>query len=180
MDITQPLHLWSFQAMEACEVLEKSGVLRTDWSRTPINWRPAYQWMQEEMEQRGILLENFAPIWAWHSCAGELGGRPTYNTARALLTDMQLAEGICVIELEAPTEVCLLSSYGRFCELLDCILDNEKPEREAFLDMFEVPSIASYDDIQSALPSLKMDWVLDIRYLDMKPDRWDYDWKKSV
>lgn len=174
------LHLWSFQSMEACEVLEKTGTLRTEWSRTPINWRPAYRWMASEMERGGILLDGFAPIWAWHSCEGVLYAPPTVGTARNLLSDLQILEGICVVEFEAPVEFCLLSSYGRFCELLDQILENEVIDKEEFTDMFNMLPLAAYDDIQAALPYLKMEWVMDIRYLDMKPDRWDYDWKKAV
>lgn len=180
MNASLPLHLWTFQAMEACEVLEKNGTLQVDWQITPVNWRPAYRWMAQEMETQGVVLQGFAPVWAWHSCGGAWGGRPTFDTARALLTDMQLADGICVVELDAPAEICLLSSYSRFCELLDKILDNETPEREAFLDMFDVPPIIADDDVQAALPYLKKEWVSDIRHLDMKPDRWDYDWKKAV
>lgn len=133
-----------------------------------------------EMEGKGISLDGFAPIWAWHSCEGVLHGAPTVSTARHLLSDLQIIEGICVVEFEAPQELCLLSSYGRFCELLDAFLDHETPESIAFSDMFKVPPLAPDDSIQAALPLLQMDWVLDIRHLDMKPDRWDYDWGKAV
>lgn len=180
MSVTPPLHLWSFQSMQACDVLERTGSLRTNWSFTPANWRSAYHWMAQEMEGKGISLDGFAPIWAWHSCEGMLHGAPTVSTARHLLSDLQIIEGICVVEFEAPQELCLLSSYGRFCELLDAFLDHETPESIAFSDMFKVPPLAPDDSIQAALPLLQMDWVLDIRHLDMKPDRWDYDWEKAV
>lgn len=180
MNFSSPLHLWSFQSMEACEVLQKSGTLRTDWSRTPVNWRPAYRWMAAEMQQRGILLDHFAPIWAWHSCDGVLYGAPTVGTARSLLSDLQIIEGVCVVEFEAPENLCLLSSYERFCALIDHFLDGYMTDQESFIDMFNVSPVQDYDSIQAALPYLQMDWVIDIRYLDMKPDRWDYDWKKPV
>lgn len=174
------LHLWSFQSIEACELLEKLGVLRTPWSFTPVNWRPAYQWMAVSMEQGGISLDGCAPIWAWHSCGGVLNGAPTVGTARNLLSDFQIIEGICVVEFEVPAALCLLSSYGRFCEFLDQVLENQPFKSSEFKDMFDVLPLAAFDDIQAALPYLKMDWVLDIRHLDMKPDRWDYDWKKAI
>ncbi|MFN7116477.1 MAG: hypothetical protein ACK4TA_06725 [Saprospiraceae bacterium] len=174
------LHLWSFQAMEACEVLESSGLLRAEWYRTPVNWRPAYFWMAEKMQTKKIDLEGFAPIWAWHSCDGILHGFPTVGTARQLLSDLQINSGICVIEFEAPAHLCLLSSYNRFCELIDAFFEQEHPEQEAFQDMFMVPPLSEYDSIQAALPMIQMDWVLDIRYLDLKADRWEYDWKKAV
>ncbi len=180
MTIESPLHLWSFQAIAACEVLEKNGILRTDWDFTPVNWDLAYLWMQKEMEQRGIAVEGFAPIWAWHSCEGTWCAPPTIATARALLSDLQIMDGMCVVEFEAPAELCVLSSYRRFNALLDVVLDGETPDREAFLDMFNVPPIEEHDDIQAVLPYLKMEWVMDIRHLDLKPDRWDYDWKKTV
>lgn len=180
MTTESSLHLWSFQTMEACEVLEKSGELRTEWKRTPVNWRPAYQWMAEKMQFKFIDLQGFAPIWAWHSCEGVLYGAPTMSTARNLLSDLQIMEGICVVEFEAPVETCLLSSYNRFCELLDVFLDNNLPESDTFHDMFDVPPIAEGDNIQATLPLLHLDWVLDMRHLDMKADRWEYDWKKAV
>ncbi len=175
------LRLWSFQSMDACEVLEKSGMLCAEWRFTPINWRPAYEWMAREMIARGIDLNGHAPIWAWHSCEGEMHAPPTLGTARNLLTDMQILEGVCIVEFDAPKEISLLSSYHRFNDLLDAYLDQEiLPAREIFLDMFEVFPIREHDNIQASLPHLKMEWVRDIRHLDMKPDRWDYDWEKVV
>ncbi|MBK7871738.1 MAG: DUF3841 domain-containing protein [Saprospiraceae bacterium] len=175
------MRLWSFQAMDACEMLEKNGFLRTEWRFTPANWRAAYEWMAREMTANSIDLEGYAPIWAWHSCDGTLNAPPTMSTARNLLTDMQILDGVCVVEFDAPASLSLLSSYNRFNDLLDSYLHSEQlPLREAFLDMFEVFPIQEYDHIQAALPYLQMDWVLDIRHLDMKPDRWDYDWAKIV
>lgn len=181
MSETNTLRLWSFQSMDACELLEKNGILRTQWRYTPVNWRPAYQWMARAMEARGIALEAQAPIWAWHSCEGTLNAPPTLGTARLMLTDMQILEGVCVVEFDAPENVCLLSSYTRFNDMLDAYLHHESQlTQETFLDMFELFPMREYDNIQAALPYLTMDWVHDIRHLDMKPDRWDYDWAKVV
>ncbi len=172
--------LWSFQDTSACELLEKTGTLRTDWQLTPINWRPAYQWMAAEMERRQILLNGFAPIWAWHSCDGVLQAPPTMGLARGLLTDLQILKGICVVEMNVPASICLLSSYQRFNDLLDLVLDKGAPIYEDFYDMFEVLRCSPHDSIQATLPYLDMTWILDIRQIDLKPDRWDYDWQKLV
>ncbi len=181
MSDSTTLRLWSFQSMTACEILEKKGILYAEWDFAPVNWRPAYEWMALEMAARGIELNGNAPIWAWHSCEGQLHAPPTLGTARNQLTDMQILEGICVVEFDAPTELCLLSSYTRFNDLLDVYLQQEAlPSREFFMDMFEVLPLREHDNIQAALPYLKMSWVHDIRHLDMKPDRWDYDWAKVI
>ncbi len=180
MKTASPLHLWSFQATAACEVLEKTGILQVSWDKTPINWRPAYHWMATEMEKQGITLQGFAPVWAWHSCGGILCGAPKLGTARALFSDLALMDGIWVVEFEATADLCLLSSYARFNALLNVILDDQTLDQEAFIDMFDVPPIAYYDDIQVVLPYLKMEWIKGICFLDIKLDKWDYDWEKAV
>ncbi|HMO39570.1 MAG TPA: hypothetical protein PKC76_12150 [Saprospiraceae bacterium] len=176
------LRLWSIQANTACEWLEKNGVLQTPWSQTPLNWRPAYRWMTNEMHLQDIDLQDFAPIWAWHSCNGVLQAPPTLGIARNLLSDLQIIEGCCVVEFDAPASLCLLSSYQRFNELLDVFLDdkNAQPQREDFLDMFTMHPIDEYDSIQAALPRIDMEWVRDIRSLEMKPDSIDYDWNAPI
>lgn len=181
MSDTPIFRLWSFQSMDACELLEKSGTLQVTWRFTPINWRPTYEWMAREMASRGIGIEGHAPVWAWHSCEGQQQTPPTLGTARNLLTDKQILDGVCVIEFDAPENMCLLSSYNRFNDLLDAYLEQGfLPNREEYLDMFDIWPLRADDNIQAALPRLEKDWVEDIRHLDMKPDRWDYDWSKSV
>ncbi len=174
------MHLWSFQSVEAEEYLDKNGRLVATWRHTPLTFRPAYHWMAIQMEERGIDLGGHAPIWAWHSCQGVLHHPPTLNTVRHLLTDYQLMQGVLLLEFEAPDELCLLSSYALFLEMIDRYVEGAKPDPDLFLSMFAVPPIAAGDDIQAALPYLEADWITDRRSVFLKPGKWDYDWGQKV
>jgi len=181
MSDTPTLRLWSFQSMDACEQLDKIGNLQVEWRFTPINWRPTYEWMTREMVSRGIEMDGHAPVWAWHSCEGQQQSPPTLGTARNQLTDKQILEGVCIVEFDAPENLALLSSYNRFNDLLDNYLEQGfLPAHEDYLDMFDIWPLREDDSIQAALPRIEKDWVVDIRHLEMKPDRWDYDWAKVV
>lgn len=175
------MKLWTFQSAELENLLDKYEVIHADWRLTPVNWRPAYQWMATEMERHGIALNGHAPVWAWHSC-GKWYGQPTVGTARSLLTDYQLLNGIVNIELEVPDELCLLSSYGRFNELLDEVIDYGAIRHpECHYEMFSLPlEMEPNDDVQAAIPCIRKEWIREIRPVDIKPGKDDYDWEMLV
>lgn len=169
------MKLWTFQSAEVENWLEKQSVFRAEWKFTPLIWRPSYQWMAEAMESHGIALNGFAPVWAWHSCR-EWRRPPTVETALMLLTDYQLLNGMVVIEMEAPDELCLLSTYSRFNDLLNEVIDEGAVlYPQAYSNMFQLPVQLNGDDIQAVLPCIDMDWVTDIRAIDIKPGKSDYD-----
>ncbi len=169
------MHLWTFQPAELEDLLEKQPVFCAEWKFTPVNWRPAYEWMAAEMERHGIHLEGHAPVWAWHSCKTWNTG-PTVDTATELLTDYQLLNGMILIEMNVPDELCLLSTYSGFIGLLDEVLDHGAilhPDRHH--DIFTLPLHLKGDDIQAAMPCLRREWVSDIRSIEIKPGKGNYD-----
>ena len=97
------MRLWSFQALKSVEELKKEGKLICKWDRYPhpSNWTNAYRWMAGQMEEKEISCQGHAPIWAWHSC-GAFYHPPTLDTARNLLSDMEIEDGIQTIEFECP------------------------------------------------------------------------------
>ncbi len=174
------MKLWTFQSDEIENLLEKQPVFFADWKFTPVNWRPAYRWMANEMERNGIPLSGHAPVWAWHSCAQWHKG-PTVGTAMNQLTDYQLLNGMVIIEMNAPDELCLLSSYGGFIELLDEVIDyGEIKHADCHFDMFSLPLELNHNDIQAAIPFVQRDWIIEIRPIDIKPGKSDYDPSEPV
>lgn len=143
----------------------------------------SYQWMAKQMAIRNISC-NGAPVWAWHSC-NKYRHPPTLVHARALLSDIDLIAGIRTIEFECPVELVLLSNYGHWSHLLydvfPFVAENEI-DNETVNKIFDTDpaKFMRYDSIQAALPYLKLDWVKEIRELNLKPDDFTYDPEEEV
>ncbi len=169
------MKLWTIQSAELENLLEKNPVFVSDWKFSPINWKPAYVWMASQMELNHIALSGNAPIWAWHSC-GDWHHGPTVAHALSVLTDYQLLNGVLLLELEVPDAYCLLSTCSGFYELIDVVIaEGELVHPEQFIGMFSLPLSLNGDDIQAAIPCIRQDWVMDIRSVDIKPGKSDYE-----
>lgn len=169
------MRLWSFQSNRATKKVLRGQVYYAEWTYVYEKWRPAFAWMAREMERRGLPMGGNAPIWAWHSC-GKHGAPPTLLTARALLSDREMEQGIEVLELEVPPNACLLSSYKRWNEFLDSFIDKRKlPNRASYLDMFDISAVQKGDDVQAALPRIERQWVVKTWPLKLGPDHCNDD-----
>lgn len=167
------MRLWTFQSKRSVQELQQNGILIAQWERHAADsaWRKAYYWMTQEMLRHGIDCGKYAPIWAWHSCH-RFGGCPTLGDARALLSDLDLEEGIQTIELECPDEIALCSDYKAWNQVLDMFLDGDAPAAISPKDItalytYSQNSIQIYDAVQATLPYLQLDWVDDIRPLNL-------------
>lgn len=178
------MRLWTFQARAAIKELETNGILYANWSRyTNTAWKKAYAWMAQEMTQKGIACEAYAPIWAWHSCSVWQKG-PTLGDARSLLSDIELENGIQTIELECPDVLVLLSNYNAWNNILDHFID-QKPIEDISITqiaaLYDISNIQMYNSIQATLPYLQQAWVVDIRPLKLKVgDYSNYNEKELV
>jgi len=169
------MKLWSFQSADIENLLEKQHVFFAEWKFTPPNWRAAYEWMAKAMEGHEISLNGKAPVWAWQSCRAA-GRGPTIGTALDAYTDFQLLSGIVLIEMEVPGHLCLCSTYSGFLQLLDEVIDyGTVTHPEAHQEMFQIPEVLLDDDIQAAIPFIRKEWILDIRSVDIKPGKSDFD-----
>ncbi|QHT69507.1 DUF3841 domain-containing protein [Rhodocytophaga rosea] len=179
--------LWTFQATEAIEELKTKGILQIRWDEysPKNNFVPAYQWMAKQMETRNISCNNHAPVWAWHSCT-TYEKAPTLVDARCLLSDMQIEFGIQTIEFECPAELVLLSRYGEWNVIFFDFFPYDKApididkKTENRLFATERKQFRKYDSIQASLPYLKLEWVKDIRDLNLKPGDRTYNKKELV
>lgn len=140
--------------------------------------------MVNQMAERNIRCHDHAPIWAWHSCQSYKRG-PKLVDARGLLSDRELIDGIQTIEFECPVEFVLLSDYGIWNSLLDIFYSDRDAaviDQQTQKKLFETArkNFRKYDSIQATLPYLKLEWVKDIRDLNLKPNDWEYQPEEDV
>jgi hypothetical protein len=78
--------LWTIQPVGAWTALKRRGNLRGDARRVEKSYRPAYEWMAKQMEQRIGLppTENAQPIWAWYRWRGEQQRKPDLRSGAHL------------------------------------------------------------------------------------------------
>jgi hypothetical protein len=182
----QTYRLWSFQSVRAIKELKSKGILQSSWDLYYETgyFTKAYQWMAKQLVERNINDNNHPPIWAWHSCS-KYEHPPRLVDARGLLSDSNLEDGRQTIEFECPVEMVLLSSYRMWNMMLYEIFDSNE---EIKIDMQIVDELFAtqrkqfkkYDSIQATLPYLLLDWVKDIRPLNLKPGDFSYNEEDKV
>ena len=152
-------------------------MLFTQWDQTPQNWRAAYRWMVSQWINRIGPPFDHALVWCWHSCNGKKHSPPTVGTASLLMGDWNYyASSTVLVELDAPKEHCLLSSYKRWNDALCYFLEHRKETISVglFDDMFDDPLMKHPgDDIQAVLPYIMRDWIIDIRNLPESDEKWE-------
>lgn len=125
-----------------------------------------------------------APIWCWHSCNGIRDSEPTAGTFAMLMGDWNYyASSMVGIQLDAPNDLALLSSYMRWNEAMDDAIDRklEEIDTNQFEDMFESPLMRhGTDDIQAVIPHIATTWITDSRLLPAcKSDELDWNLPNS-
>lgn len=183
--IEKTYRLWTFQSVRTVKELQRDGIIEGNWDGyvETGTFTKSYRWMAKQMAEREIHCTN-APIWAWHSC-NKYKSPPRLVDARCLLSDRQLEYGIRTIEFECPAELVLLSNYGMWNVMLYDIFFSKE---EVIIDKKTVDKLFAtqrkqfrkYDSIQATLPYLKLDWVKEIRNLNLKPGDFTYDADEDV
>jgi hypothetical protein len=183
--------LWTFQRDVIHPILESGTRYVPAWEFTPENFRPAYEWMTARMYAALGLNTAAPPVWCWHSC-GRLGRGPTVGTAELLLSEWDIAQGMVTIELEAPAELVLPSSYWIWNEFLGYVLENkllpaDDGDFRAYVtkdglpvgyrdstDMFADPLFkCDDDDIQAVIPYIDPNWIVSMQPLTTADRDWD-------
>lgn len=151
------------------------------WNRysESSNWTKVYQWMANQMAEKGISCGENAPVWAWHSC-GRFEQAPTLDVAGNLLSLFEIEAGVKTIEFEYPEHFTLLTNYGPWNDIIYHFLDGFEASKIALADLqalydLEPDSLSEYDAIQATLPYLCMEWVVDIRDLKLQAENFEYD-----
>jgi hypothetical protein len=169
------VRLWTFQRDIVASTLASGEVYRASWAHTPANWRLAYWWMAGRLAAKSPLDTN-APIWCWHSCNGCHGAAPTVGTARKLLSDYDVEQGMVTLELLVPIDLPLLSSYYAWNTFLEKLVTRKRSpcSRRKQRRMFEPPLFKhADDDIQAVIPYIAPNWVRRISTLTIDGRDWD-------
>lgn len=161
------MRLWSIQTKEAHQRLLKTGSLCGDWRRAERDFKAAYKWLCQQMEQRGIKLRGRPPFWSW-----------THKP------DMRLSchswrgkTGVVRLEIEVPDELVLVSNFEAWhCVLNDHFLvtrdeelagmfDHPREEIEAswqkIFQLEHISALPGYSDhAQATFPTIELDYVV--------------------
>lgn len=97
----QTVRVWTIQRAECWRRFKCQGVLRADGRRVCRDFRPAYQWLMQQMARRVGGYAGSFPVWFWHSPKPDLrhGGH------------LAAGEHGVRIELELPRERVLLFDF---------------------------------------------------------------------
>ncbi|TKI87126.1 DUF3841 domain-containing protein [Bacillus mycoides] len=161
--------LWTFQDKRIVDRLLTDGKLIGDWD---FAWnRASYIWMINLMESKGIQCNGNPPIWAWHSCDG-YKKPPSSDTARELMLDVQLEQGIQLIKFKCPNPLSMLTNYSAWNMILDKFIDNPRAnitseEQKYLFELYpETDEEWECHAIQSTIPYLRKEWITEITSLD--------------
>jgi hypothetical protein len=169
------MRLWTYQHPSVLQTLERGErhVCRWDWVAGD-RWQNAFRVMKQQMALRSIDTGEHAPVWAWHS-VNRPGGKPDQDCAMALMSDIQLAQGIDLLELEVPDQQVLVSDYGYWNTILDGIVDGNEPAEHNIAACFDVQLAPRrgrpphyFPSIQACLASIEPDWLSGWEILDTK------------
>jgi hypothetical protein len=103
------VRVWSIQNADCWDLFQKRGILRADGRRIQRYFRPAYQWLIEQMRGRVPGYTGGPPVWFWYSPQPDLRKRG------------HLQRGVrgVRLELELPRERVLLLDF----ETWHCVLN---------------------------------------------------------
>ncbi len=151
------VNLWTFQSPAATELIQSSTRYHASWEFA-TSWEPAYRWMGNELKRLKGWDTQYPPVWTWYKCNHQRRA-PGKGVARALLSELQIEQGVYLIKLDVPKEWMLLSSYRIWNEALDHCIDHGSIPENPFRKMFSPEEIAKDDDTQTCLPFIEREWI---------------------
>jgi hypothetical protein len=158
------MRLWTYQTISVLHTLQSNQSHYPAWPDS--FWKKAYHWMWEKQKALGYLMLDSAPVWAWHSVK-KLHGKPDEECGRNLLSDIEIAGGIALLEMEVPDHLCLLSRYDLWNEMMEDLFEDREPPAELVERCFK-PDLSTkkkgvkqhFADIQATLPYLDATWLM--------------------
>ena len=166
------MRLLTIQSRTARLALMRNGVYRPSWSwlgHDP-DWTSLYRMMVVAMGRKGLSTGGRPPVWAW-PCERRYGGPMTLDTALFFLGGIEQAQTAWVIEFDAPSRHCLLTSYRAW----QSIVHSDRKDRPPHLASIFMRRSASTgtrvhhdarpdpDEYQVCLPMLRREWMHTMR-----------------
>ncbi|AQY39123.1 DUF3841 domain-containing protein [Bacillus thuringiensis] len=163
--------LWTFQNKKAVKELLTKGKLIAKNDFIYKENLESYRYIILKMEEKGIKCYGHPPVWAWHSCEG-YQKPPSFDTARSLLSDIEIKNGIQLIKFQCPNDLIMLTNYHGWCNIyFDFFENNEtnvKSDALNYLFNLYPKHEAEWENhyIQATLPYLKKEWIIKITEID--------------
>lgn len=167
------MRLWEVEEKEFVEAALATDVLYGTWDHVDWYYAQAYQWMMQQMNERGIKCDC-PPMWAWQRWSDE--------SQKPVLVKGDYA----CIELDVPDELVLLSDFSAW----DCVLNgwyrsfSEAEDKDVYKHGEPAPEVihASWPRIfdlnirtpdgwcvqgvtvQATFPCLRKEWIKGVEY----------------
>jgi hypothetical protein len=172
----ETMRLWTYQHPIIHQTLKSGKRFTCSWENIDNGsyWATSFQFMCQKMAENNIPIGENPPIWVWHS-VNCIGGMPDDDCARALMSDVQLEQGIDLLQLEVPDNLVLLSNYGTWNSILDVFYEKKVPNEEEIEDCFTLQLKRKrgrprkyFQDIQACLPYIEPEWLVKKEIFDNK------------
>lgn len=128
--------LYTIQPSSVLHEIQEKGRYHFDSAQAPLysDFSPSYQWMEQEMQKRGITPsvrngEKEPLVWAWHTWEGERK-IPEYKD-QTFVTDGREDRPVC-IEIDIPDEKVLLSDFNAWHSVLNHLYIDDSTNEEEF------------------------------------------------
>ncbi|MDH7578945.1 MAG: DUF3841 domain-containing protein, partial [Bacillota bacterium] len=142
--IGERMLLWTVQAYDFWEILQRDGVYRTDPSLVDPDFLFAYQWLVDVMKQRiGNPPEDYMfPVWAWYQWRGPKRRKPDLRSGGFI---GKREKGVR-IEFELEDSQVLLSDFDLWHFVLNYwYLPYNEEDHKRFEEELEKKGISYYN-----------------------------------
>lgn len=140
------LSVWTLQDRSVSRTLRSDRSHAMSWDRVAEYDREKFRAMAAVMEEAGVRLDGFAPVWGW------TGVESVRSVGVDLLSEFQIEAGIDVITLDVPADLVVCTDYEFWCDVYfgDVSLDDWRAAH---------PVLPYAVGVQVTLPLVRSEWV---------------------
>ena len=161
------MKLWTVQEISLLEG-QADPIISTRTTEEPY-WLLSYGVMHDFYKRTKSRTPTSPLIWTWHDSNYFSYQDEQLDMVSTVESDVEHLKTKCVINLNVPDDIPLLSSYSKWNRLMEyCATFNRAPScLEDWTGILEVNNIADYDYIQAVIPEIQRSWIVDIVDLDL-------------
>ena len=161
------MKLWTVQEKKLLN--SQAAVISCGKETEEISWRISYVFMAKFYEKiKGKTLES-PFIWAWYDGDYFTGKVPQLDIVSTVESSAEYLRSKCVINLNVPDSVPLLSSYSKWNRLMEYVATfNKTPScLEDWEGMFDLTGMADHEYTQAVLPHIHRSWIVGVEELKL-------------
>lgn len=131
-------------------------------------WRISYEFMARYYEQLKNVHLKYPLIWAWSDGNFFSNEDHQLDAVSTVESSVEYLSSKCVINLEVPDNIPVLSSYSKWNRLMEyCMTFNKAPTSlEDWEGLFDLLDIAEHEFIQAVLPHIDRNWISGVEELN--------------